>query len=261
MATPKNLSVIRAFAILGAFDGEHREMGAAEVAAKVGFTPATTHRFLLTLEDLGAVTRTPGGRFQLGMTLADLGGRVAPHKVLADAAAEPIARLVRAFQETVHVAVLADGDVVIVASQASTRALRIETQVGRRLPAYCTALGKVLLAGLDDAGLDAYLAATTLGAKTARTITTQAALKRALALVREAGFADDNEETEDGLRAFSVPIADRDGIVRAALAVMGPSSRLNDRDRADVARTLATAAADIAARVFPANTNTDPEAA
>jgi IclR family acetate operon transcriptional repressor len=88
VATPKNNSVLRAFAILSAFDDAAPEMSATEVADRVGLNPTTTHRFLLTLLDVGAVARTPSGRFRLGMVLADLGGRVMATTVLADAAAE-----------------------------------------------------------------------------------------------------------------------------------------------------------------------------
>lgn len=261
MATPRNNSVIRAFAILAAFDDRHREMGAAEVAARVGLTAATAHRFLLTLEGVGAVTRGADGRFQLGMTLADLGSRVAPHKVLADAATEHITRLVGALQETIHVAVMMDNMAVIVASEASTRALRIGSQVGRQLPTHCTALGKVLLSGLDETGLETYLGAVPLVRYTAKTITESAAFRRELARVRTHGFAEDNEETEEGLRAFSVPILDAGNEVRAALAVMGPSARLPDRDRDKIVRMLKATASDISARVFPVSVAQTTDAA
>lgn len=250
MATPKNNSVIRAFTILGAFDSQNREMGAAEVASKVGLTPATVHRFLLTLEGVGAVTRTADGRFQLGMTLADLGGRVAPDKVLADASVDEVRLLAEALHETIHVAVLIDHRVVIVASQASTRALRVHTQEGRRLPAYCTALGKVLLGDLDEDGLSAYLDAVPLERHTPATITSADDLRRELTAARAAGFARDREETEEGVRAFSVPVSDAEGTVRAALAVMGPTTRLTDDKESAIIARLAAGARAISARVF-----------
>ena len=124
MATPKNNSVLRAFAILRAFDEHAPEMTANEVAVKTGLNGATAHRFLLTLEDIGAVVRTPQGRFQLGMALADLGGRVSQYKVIADAAADHVATLVQELRETVHVAVLDGTWVVDVAMGSPARSLR-----------------------------------------------------------------------------------------------------------------------------------------
>ncbi len=250
MATPKNNSVLRAFAILRAFDEHAPEMTASEIAAKTGLNGATTHRFLLTLEDLGAVVRAPQGRFQLGMALADLGGRVSQYKVIADAAAVHVAKLVQVLRETVHVAVLDGIWVVDVAMAEPARSLRIDAHLGRRLPAYCRAFGKVLLAGLDDATLAAYLDAVPLERKTATTITDAAALRNDLAEVGRRGYALDDEETEEGLYAISVPIVDTAGRVRAALAASGPTARLSgDRVKPTVA-TLTGAAEEIANRLF-----------
>ena len=90
-----------------------------------GLNGATAHRFLLTLEDLGAVVRAPQGRFQLGMALADLGGRVSQYKVIADASADRVAELVRVLRETVHVAVLDGIWVIDVAMAEPARSLRM----------------------------------------------------------------------------------------------------------------------------------------
>jgi DNA-binding IclR family transcriptional regulator len=251
VATPKNNSVIRAFTILAAFDDRSPELSASEVAAKVGLNPATTHRFLLTLAEVGAVARTAAGKFRLGMILADLGGRVMGATVLADAAAEIVRGVSTAVRETTHIAIL-DGNVVVaIASAEPDRSLRIDTQVGRRLPAYCTAHGKALLAALDERALAAYLAATPLERKTPKTITAEADLRAELGRTRTRGHALDDEETEIGLRAVSVPIADARGRVRAAIAVSGPSGRLTDAYVAEILPRLKTAAGEISRSLYP----------
>ncbi len=262
MATPKNNSVLRAFVILRAFDERSPEMTAGEVATKIALNGATTHRFLLTLEDLGAVVRTPQGRFQLGMALADLGGRVSLYKVIADAAADHVDALVQVLRETVHVAVLDGTWVVDVAVAEPARSLRIDAHLGRRLHAYCTAFGKVLLSGLDDAAFSAYLDAVPLERKTATTITEASALSDEIAAVRRSGFAIDDQETEEGLYAIAVPIVDALGRVRAALAVSGPAARLG-RDRVEATfETLSLAAREIAHKLFgvdmPVNRTPEP---
>ena len=250
MATPKNNSVLRAFAILRAFDERSPEMTASEIAARTGLNGATAHRFLLTLEDLGAVVRTPQGRFQLGMALADLGGRVSQYKVIADAAADHVNALVQVLRETVHVAVLDGTWVIDVVMAEPARSLRIDAHLGRRLHAYCTAFGKVLLSGLDDAALRAYLDAVPLERKTATTITEASVLRSEIAEVRRTGFAIDDEETEEGLYAISVPIVDPEGKVRAALAVSGPAARLSHDRVAPTFETLSRAASEIAGKLF-----------
>jgi len=253
MATPKNNSVLRAFAILRAFDEHSPEMTANEIAAKTGLNGATTHRFLLTLEDVGAVVRTQQGRFQLGMALADLGGRVSQYKVIADAAADHVKALVQVLRETVHVAVLDGTWVIDVVKAEPARSLRIDAHLGRRLHAYCTAFGKVLLGGLDDDALRAYLDTVPLERKTATTITEASLLRKEIAEVRRTGFAIDDQETEDGLYAISVPIVDPEGTVRAALAVSGPAPRLGHDRAAPTSEILSRAASEIASKLFSAD--------
>jgi IclR family pca regulon transcriptional regulator len=187
------------------------------------------------------------------MALADLGGRVSQYKVIADAAADHVNALVRVVRETVHVAVLDGTWVIDVVMAEPARSLRIDAHLGRRLDAYCTAFGKVLLAGLDGAGLDAYLGAVPLERKTATTITEADALRAEISEVRRKGFAIDDQETEDGLYAISVPILDPEGHVRAALAVSGPASRLGADRVASTVETLSRSAGEIAGRLFRAD--------
>lgn len=260
MATPKNNSVLRAFAILRAFDEHSPEMTANEIATKTGLNGATAHRFLLTLEDLGAVVRAPQGRFQLGMALADLGGRVSQYKVIADAAVDHVNALVRVLRETVHVAVLDGTSVIDVAMAEPARSLRIDAHLGRRLPAYCTAFGKVLLSGLDDEALRVYFDTVPLERKTATTIIEASALLTEIAEIRRTGLAINDQETEEGLYAISVPIMDLEGNVRAALAVSGPASRLSHDRVAPTFEILSRAASEIAGKLFRADAGaTDAE--
>jgi DNA-binding IclR family transcriptional regulator len=255
VATPKNNSVIRAFRILVAFDDRTPEMSAAEVAAKIGLNTATTHRFLLTLADVGAVARTAAGKFRLGMLLADLGGRVMRTTVLADAAAETIRAVAADVRETTHIAILTDNVVVAIAQAEPDRNLRIDTQVGRRLPAYCTGHGKALLAALDDRALAAFFAATPLDRKTPKTITTEAALRAELARIRGNGYSVGDEEAEIGLRSVSVPIVDTQDRVRAAIAVSGPSARMTDVYISEILPRLKAAAAKISRTLYPLETS------
>jgi DNA-binding IclR family transcriptional regulator len=247
MGTPVNNSVARAFRLLEAFGAGEDELSGQELARRTGLAPATAHRFLLTLEQLGAVSRGPGGGFRLGMLLVDLAGRVARHKVLAAAAQAHVDALVAALRETVHVAVLEGEEVAYVAKGESDRSLQINTYVGKLLPAYCSGVGKVLLAGLDAAGLDRYFAAARLTPLTRHTITDRARLTRELKRVAARGHAVDDQETEEGLRCVAVPIIGRDGRVEAAISVAGPATRLDAAAMARARGLLASHAALIAA--------------
>lgn len=230
MATPRINSVNKAFEILRAFSPRQPEMSAAEIAARTGMTAATVHRFLLTLEDLGALARTEANRYRLGLLVADLGNRVEQDKVLAGSVRPHIDILVAEFRESVDAAVLSGDEVVVVASGEAARSLRIGGPVGRVLAAHCSAAGKVLLAGLAPEVLNRRLADGPRQRFTARTITEQDALRVELARIRDQGFAVDDEEWDEGLRSVAVPIPDGHGHVRAALAISGPVSRM-DWDR------------------------------
>lgn len=251
MATPRNNSVVRAFAILAAFDERNAEMTASAVAERTGFNTATTHRFLKTLEDIGVIARTAQGRFRLGLRLADLGARVTQHEVIRDAVAADALALADALGETVHVAVMIQDQPIVVANAQPERNFSMDAPAGRHLPAYSTAYGKVLLSGYAENRLSAYLASAPLAQLTENTITDADALRAELDTVRRGGFSVDREETEIGIRAVAVPIVDSDGTVRAALATSGPAARLTEDRTSDVVVALSPVAARITDKLYP----------
>ena len=121
---------------------------------------------------------------------------------------------------------LADEDVVYVARIAGARIVGVALHVGTRLPAYCTSMGRVLLSGLPDADLDAFLARARITAKTDRTVTGQVELARLVAKARADGYAIVDQELEIGLRSIAVPIRDRTNAIVAAINVSTQSARM-----------------------------------
>jgi IclR family pca regulon transcriptional regulator len=128
--------------------------------------------------------------------------------------------------ESSSLAVLEEDQVLYVARAAASRVMSVSLSAGSRLPAYCTSLGRVLLAHLPEAELDAYLARVTLTARTPNTITDVDALRAELARVREQGYAANNEELELGLRSIAVPVRGAAGRVLAALNVGAQAIRV-----------------------------------
>lgn len=196
----------------------------SEVASATGLTRAGARRLLLTLvaegyarqdERLFALTPRLLGMARLWLTQAPLWSRAEPH----------MRHLSSALNESCSAAVLSGADVVYVARVASRHILNIALDVGTRLPAYCTSMGRVLLAGLPQAELAAALAATPLARRTDATVTDIAALTGIIGNVRSDGFAIVDGELEPGLRSIAVPIHDRHGIVVAALNVSTQASR------------------------------------
>ncbi|MEQ8965389.1 MAG: IclR family transcriptional regulator C-terminal domain-containing protein [Azospirillaceae bacterium] len=249
MATPQNNSVRKAFDILRLFVGGTPALTAGEVAQRTGLTPATAHRFLLTLEQLGALARRDGHRYQLGLLLADLGDRVEHDSVLTGAVQPHIDDLVESLRESVTLAVL-DGDRVVVAgSGEAPRSLRIGFPVGRLLPLHASAVGKVLLAHEPPPRIETLIGAAPLERLTTKTVTEPTALRETLAGIRAAGWAVDDEEMDEGLRCVAVPIRGAGGRVLGALSVSAPTARMNDDRLDEIREVLLDRAARIGERV------------
>lgn len=251
MATHKNNTVTKAFQVLEAFESQHSAMTARELSEHLRMNLATTHRFLLTLESLGALARPDGNKFQLGMLLADLGGRVATHEVIAGILRPHLLAMVKIARETVHAGAFDKGNVLYIAKRESERSLKIDTYIGKRLPAYCTAMGRLLLSGLQEAELDAYFENVELKALTSKTIVDVGDIRKAIAKAARDGFAMDNEETEEGLRCVAAPIRDGSGRICAAMSVSAPTTRLRASALEEIRAALIENAMEASAKINP----------
>lgn len=226
MPSPRDFvrSLDRGLAIIRVFDAAHPELTLSEVARKAGINRASARRCLHTLLDLGYV-RTDGPLFALSPKVLDLGYRQLCNVPLAEVAVPHLQRLADNVHESCSAAVLDHGEVAYIARATTRRIMRTAISVGTRLPAYATALGRVLLAGQSDDGVDAYLTRTPLRAITSRTLTDERRLRIELMRVRHDGYAVVDEELEEGLRSIAAPIRDRDGRVAAAINVSAHISR------------------------------------
>lgn len=195
-----------------------------ETAAELGLSRAGARRLLITLAVSGYAVQA-GRRFTLSPKLLSL-ARTWISGVGLWTYAEPVMREVtETLDESCSAAILAGEDVVYVARVPGRRIMSVALQVGTRLPAYCTAMGRVLLGGLDEAELAALLARAPLRQNTSKTLTSRDAVAAAVRVARDQGFALVNEELEIGLRSIAVPIRDRSGAIVAALNVAAQTSR------------------------------------
>jgi IclR family transcriptional regulator, pca regulon regulatory protein len=214
----RGLSVIRAF-------GEDRpELTLSEVAAQTDLTRAAARRFLLTLCDLGYV-RADGRRFALTPRVLELGYAYLSSLSLPELAEPHLERLAAEVRESSSVAVLDGDDIIYVARVPTSRIMRVAINVGTRFPAHATSMGRVQLAALTDAELDAYLNRVELRPLTANTLTDPAKLRSELDRIRAQGWALVDQELEEGLRSVAAPIRDRTGRVVAAVNVSAHASR------------------------------------
>lgn len=219
-------SLARGLAVIRAFDAEHPRLALAEVARRTGLSRATARRVLHTLiaEEYAV---TDGREFALTPRILELGFAYLSALGLPAVAQPHLERLSAETGESTSLAVLDGGDVVYVARVATRRIMSVGITVGTRFPAYATSLGRVLLAGLDQAALAAYVADADLVARTPGALATEADLRAELVRVREQGWALVDQELERGLRSLAAPVLDGSGAVVAAVNVS--TSAYDDR--------------------------------
>jgi len=207
-------------AILESFDAAHPEMTLSEVARRVGLSPATARRSLITLGELGYVGQRDK-RFHLRPRIMALGSAFYFAARIEDLFQQDLRELVNRFGDASSVGTLDRCDVIYVAHVSVQRARRAAAVVGARYPAYATSMGRVLLAALPEEALDTRLAQTRFTALTSKTCTDPEALRRDLVKVREEGFATTVDQLDYGITAIAVPIRDSDGQTIAALNSSG----------------------------------------
>lgn len=218
-----------------------------ELAAALNENKASVYRFAQTLEDLGYLVRDDRKRYALAPRVLGLAGAYHAASPLAGVAEPHLERLSRDTGESASLAVLHGTEVVYVARCAAERILSQRLEVGSRLPAHCTAMGKALLAELPwDAVLKRYPHG--LQRFTAHTITEPDGFRRALERVRAQGFAVNDQELELGLRSVAAPVRDETGRAVAAVNVSASTGRVSFSElERGIAPRLVDAAAAISA--------------
>jgi IclR family pca regulon transcriptional regulator len=217
-------SFARGLAVIRAFNAERPAQTLTDVAAATGLTRAGARRILLTLQTLGYV-EADGRLFRLTPRILDLGFAYLTSMPFWNVAEPVMENLSAQVHESCSAAVLDRTEIVYVLRVPTHKIMTINLSIGSRLPAWCTSMGRVLLAALDDAQLDATLDASNIRAYTSRTVTDKQELKSAIAQVRRQGWAIVDQELEGGLISLSAPIRNRQGRVIAAMNISGNAQR------------------------------------
>ena len=251
MATPRIQSVDRAFSLLACIARRGGSESLPTIAAQCGLSVATTHRLLATMESLGAVIHTAPGKYRIGLGLVELGRHSSLDGLLAAAGEASLRRITQTIAPTAHLGVLDSEFMVTYLAKSTMRSHPLPTRIGSKLEAYCSGLGKVLLAALPQAHIDAYLSEGPFIALTGQTIIETGALAVELVKVREQGFAIDDCELFDDLRCVAVPIRDADGRTVAALSASAPVARMPYTAIAGVAAELNRHADEIGGKLYP----------
>jgi IclR family pca regulon transcriptional regulator len=217
-------SFARGLAVIRSFSAAAPQQTLTEVAQRAGLTRAGARRILLTLAGLGYV-QSQGRQFSLTPRILDLGFAYLSSLPLWNLAEPVMEALVEEVKESCSAAVLDGADIVYVLRIPTHKIMSINLGIGSRLPAFCTSMGRTLLAELDEPALDTLLAGHPPLARTARTITDPARLKEELARVRRQGWCLVDQELEEGLVSLSAPIRDRSGRAIAAMNISGQVAR------------------------------------
>ncbi len=238
-------SLARGLAVVKAFSDQRRAMTIAQISHKTGIPRAAVRRCLYTLKQLGYAD-SEANNFFLKPKILTLGYSYLSSTPLTVSAQPCLNQLSRTLNESCSLAVLEDNEVLYISRSQTSRVLSVALNAGSRLPAYCTSLGRVLLAGLTEAALDQYLSKVKLVAYTDRTVVNEARLREIIAETRQRGFAIVEEELEIGLRSIAVPVRGASGATMAALNIGAQATRVS---RAQLEQTflpaLLTAASEL----------------
>jgi DNA-binding IclR family transcriptional regulator len=213
--------------LLGAFEAGAYRLRLTELSRRSGVPKASAYRLAQELVRWGLLERV-GDSYQLGLAVFELGQRVPISAVLRVVARPLLVDLFAATRATVHLAVLEGGHVLYVEKVAGEANILTHSEVGGRLPATCTATGKVLLATRPEGeAVVAGLARTGVARPTSRSTPTPEALRAQLVEVRRLGYAVEVEETKVGFGSVAVPVVAADGTVTAAVSTTLPSDRIS----------------------------------
>jgi DNA-binding IclR family transcriptional regulator len=203
------------------------EMSASRMAGRLDTSRAASHRFLTTLRDLGYVEKTKEGQFRLTFKVLELGMRKLDGFEIRHNVHPFLQEMSLACGETVNFGHWDGTAIVHLDKINSTEILRLDVGLGAMAPAYCTGLGKAVLAFLPDDELDDYLQSVQWVAMSPKTITDPEKLKAEIKKIRKRGYAVDNEELSIGLRCVAAPIFDHKGRSTYAMSVSGPTQRMS----------------------------------
>jgi len=233
----------RALEILRVLGESPSDCSLAELYAALKLHKSTVHRLMMVLERHRLVAKHPDtGRYRLGLHLFELGSKAIAVLDLRERSRPFLDQVLCQTQETVHLCILDEGEVLYLEKLEPQRSVRLASRVGRRVPAYCTSVGKAILAELPEVEVDSIIRPLGLKRITANTITTLSALKEELRKIRAKGYSVDDEENEEGVRCVGAVVRDYSGRPIAAISASGPAFRVSKAHVAEVAKSVTQAA-------------------
>ncbi len=247
----KGIQVIdRAFDILEILSVEKEGLGVTEIGSRLGLHKSTVHRILGAMAQRGYIEKTgPKGVYKLGLKLVEISSVYLNSVELKTEARPFLSELAWSVKQPAHLAIFDGSDVVYIDKVELVNSMRLYSQIGLRIPVYCTALGKSLLSGFSDSEAASILSKTKFNKFTGHTILNKSEILRQISQVRERGWSLDDEEHEEGVRCIAAPVFDYRGQVAAAISVSGSLLVISpDRDE-EIGRMVMETAFNISRRL------------
>jgi len=242
-------SVYRAVKILDVLSSEG-ERSVTEISRRLNFPKSSVHEIISTLLEAGILEKdSDRNRYSLGLKLFELGKQAQANMEISKVAIPSLRGLHEQLDETVHLTVLDVKEVLYIECFESTKRLRTYSVIGIRAPLHCTAVGKAILAYLDDGEVEEVIQSMGLPRFTENTITDRQRLNRELRKIRDCGFAIDDMEHEEGVRCAGAPVRNHTGKVVASISVSGPSQRMTATRLEEIAPLVMDRAAEISRRL------------
>jgi DNA-binding IclR family transcriptional regulator len=217
---------------------DNEALTVTQVAKLMNINRASSHRFLSTLKELGYANKDDSARYFLTSKLIELGMKVLDRFEIRKIARPFLQELSAKFNETINLGYFNGKEILTIDKIDSTEILRMDAGIGGGEPAYCTSLGKAILAFLPDKQLDEYLQAIELTPFTPNTVVSKDKLTQELMQIKENGYSIDDEELSVGLRCVGAPLFNHSGQALYAMSISGPSIRMGSKRIEEMQRQL-----------------------
>jgi DNA-binding IclR family transcriptional regulator len=227
----------------------HGELSVSEAARLMDTNRAGSHRFISTLKDLGYVEKNSGNKYQPTLKIMALAQKVANRFEIRRLAKPYMHQLSMMYKETINLGLFKNQEIIHIDKIDSLEVLRMDSALGDKAPAYCTGLGKAILAFLPDHELTHYLDTVDRRPLAPNTITEKQDLLAELARVRQNRYAIDDEEMSIGLRCIAAPVFDHNGYPAYAISISGPAMRLTHRTLEDMKPNILKVTQDLSQRM------------
>lgn len=244
-----NQSIKKAFSVVDLFHSENPKLSTTEIANELDLLPGSIYPILYTLKEMGYLKKDGNKNYTLGLKFLEKSNVILESLDLRDTANPYLRKLATSLEGNAHLALLHNYEVLYLEREEGSPGVTINEIVGHKVPAYCTALGKMLLTNLNQEELQNYLRQVQLKKRGPNTITDPSELKTELSQIEQKGFSVDNEEFHDHLLAVAAPVKNYKNEVTAAISVSFPKSKFPKLDIDEPVRRIKESAGKISRKL------------